>query len=344
MNDLYQEATDKIIKALESGTIPWEQPWTNVDAGPLRNPVSNNNYRGINCLLLFCASMDRKLHDSRWVSYKQAAANGWQVKKGAKAEKVYFYKPILVDEKDEAGRPIIDDKTGKPKQKEIPFLQATPVFNAEEIIGMPKAEPTTFDFTPIEAGEEIVKRSPVPINYGGNRAYYDPNRDEITMPDKGQFKDSSKFYGVLAHEIVHSSGHQSRLAREFGKTHGDENYAKEELCAQIGSFMLSLETGLPSQVEHDAAYLASWLRALKDDKRFLFQASSKAAAAVDFVMGRHLLCKKADVRAAVEPDKPQTPPAQPVAQPASEGKSKLQRRREAQQKTPEEPKRKLAMR
>ena len=285
--DLYQEATDRIIKALENGTTPWQKPWTDLNTGPLRNGSTGNAYHGINTLLLHCASMERGFSDPRWLSFKQCEEKGYKVKKGAKSERIYFYKPLIVDERDMAtGQLMMDPATGKPRQKQIPFLQCSPVFNAQEIEGIPPLQVSENEFSPLEAGESIAKKCPVEIRHGGNRAFYNPASDSITMPSREQFKTAEAYYATLAHEMIHSTGHKDRCPREFGKRFGDDAYAFEEMVAEMGSIQLGMETGLPTQIDNHASYISHWLRVLKSDKKAIFTAAAKASQAVDFVMGR----------------------------------------------------------
>lgn len=342
--DLYQEATDRIIKALEAGTTPWQKPWENVDAGPLRNGVSGNSYHGINTLMLYCASLERGFTDPRWVSFKQAQENGWKVK-GAKSERVYFYKPLEVDERDAAGQLVMDPATGQPRRKQIPFLQASPVFNAQEIEGMPPLAPGEVKFSPIEAGEAILQRCPVEIRYGGNSAHYNPTSDTIAMPERSQWKSAEAFYATLAHEMIHATGHKDRCNREFGQRFGDHAYGMEELTAEMGSWQLSMLTGLPSQIDNHASYVDHWLKVLKADKKALFVAAAKASQAVDFVMGRPAMTAEArqvNTREAarqvvrdVVKSAPLTPPistaGDPVVPPTVAVVAKLRARRAKQQ-------------
>lgn len=303
--DLYQEATDKIIKALEAGTMPWQKPWDNVSTGPLRNGASGNPYHGINTLMLFCSSMEKGYTDPRFLSFKQCQQNGWKVKKGAKSERVFFYKPMSVDVRDSTtGQPVIDAATGQSMQRQIPFLQATPVFNAQDIEGIPPLGPGDAKFSPIEAGETIVARCPVEIRHGGNSAHYNPTSDTIAMPEKDQFKSPEAYYATLAHETIHSTGHPTRCNREFGKRFGSDSYSMEEMTAELGSLMLSNETGLPAQVENHASYIEHWLKVLKSDKKAIFIASAKASQAVDYVMGRPAYDAKADARSEVKAEAP----------------------------------------
>lgn len=291
--DLYQEATDRIIKALEAGTTPWQRPWENVNAGPLRNGASGNSYHGINTLMLYCSSLERGFTDPRWLSFKQVQQNGWKVKKGAKSERVYFYKPLEVDERDATGQPVMDPATGQPRKKQIPFLQASPVFNAQEIEGIPPLAPGEVKFSPIEAGEAILQRCPVEIRYGGNSAHYNRVSDTIAMPERSQWKSAEAFYATLAHEMIHATGHKDRCNREFGQRFGDYAYSMEELVAECGALQISMETGLPSQIDNHASYVDHWLKVLQADKKALFVAAAKASQAVDFVMGRPAMTAEA---------------------------------------------------
>jgi antirestriction protein ArdC len=355
--DLYQELTDRVIRALEAGTTPWQKPWNNVAVGPLRNGTTDRPFHGLNVLSLSIASMERNFTDPRWLSFRQATERGWKIRKGAKAEKVYFYKPMLVDEIDKAsGKPVIDAATGKPRQREIPFLQASNVFNAQEIDGIPALSDDA-KFTPIEAGEEILKRCPVEIRYGGNSAHYSPATDTIAMPDKGQFKRPEDFYVTLAHEALHSTSHVSRCNRTeaLGNKFGDAAYSMEEMVAELGSFMLANETGLPAKVEHHASYIDHWLKVLKSDKKAIFIASAKASQACDFIMGRPAYDAKADasreaaseskaktVAEAPKPEAKALPPLpEEIAKPASEALSavsakmkKLREKKQAQEDAP----------
>lgn len=356
--DLYQEATNRIIAAIEAGTSPWQKPWTNVETGPLRNGATGNAYHGINTVMLYCAALERNFTDPRWLSFKQCQAAGYKIKKGAKSERVYFYKPMMVDEIDKtSGKPVIDAATGKARQREIPFLQSTPVFNAQEIEGIPPLGPGDAKFSPIAAGEEILKRCPVEIRYGGNSAHYSPSTDTISMPDKGQFKTPEDFYSTISHEILHSTSHVTRCNRTeaLGNRFGDAAYSMEELTVELGSFMLSNETGLPSKIENHASYIEHWLKVLKSDKKAIFIASAKASQACDFIMGRPAYEAKADAAkeaaseskatAAADAPKP-TAKAQPalpdeIAKPTSEALSavsakmkKLRERQKAQEERP----------
>jgi len=277
--DLYQEVTDKIIAALEAGTAPWQRPWTALaEFGMPHNGITGRHYNGINTVLLFLEAQARGFADSRYMTFKQASEAGFKIKKGAKSISVYFFKKLEVEER--------DPDTGESKTKGIPYLTEYRVFNAQDIEGIPVPATANHHWEPIEVMEKLVKRLGVEIQYGGNRAYYDPTNDYVRMPLRGQYPSKEAFYATLAHEILHWSGAPSRLNREFGRF-GDEAYSREELRAEIGSAMLAAQYGIPTSIENHSAYVASWIKALKNDKREIFRAASDASKIVTFLVGEN---------------------------------------------------------
>ena len=182
--DHYQELTDKIIAALEAGTAPWRRPWDKTACGGATAPVNaatGHRYRGINLFVLGMSPLAFASNDSRWCSYRQAAARGWQVRKGEKATPVYFYKPIE-----------IEDKTtdGGRETRRIPILRTFSVFHASQIDGIPALAPavaTKAVAERIEDVEIIVQASGVPVRIGGDRAFYSPTFDFVQIPPDEAF-------------------------------------------------------------------------------------------------------------------------------------------------------------
>lgn len=275
--DLYQEVTEKIISALEAGTTPWQRPWTALaELGMPRNGSTGRHYNGINTILLFLEAQARGGDDCRYMTFKQASDAGYSIKKGAKSVPVYFFKKLEVEER--------DPDTGEKTTKGIPYLTEYRVFNAQDIEGMPLPTTATHHWEPIDVMEKLVKRHGVEIQYGGNRAYYDISNDNLRMPLRGQFPSKEAFYGTLAHEVSHWTGAPSRLNRQFGRFK-DEAYSKEELRAEIASAMLAAQYKIPTSMENHTAYVASWIKALKNDKREIFKAASDATKIVTFLVG-----------------------------------------------------------
>lgn len=283
--DYRQDVTNDIIRLLESGTAPWQKPWKAGECAQLPyNPTSNKPYRGGNVLNLMIAAMRKGYEDPRWCTYKQAADNGWQVRKGEKASQIEFW---------DVRGPRKDDGESDADTPRASFIHRVySVFNAAQIEGIPVIvlEPRQ-PFQVIEAGERILADSGADIRYGGSRAFYTPSADFIRLPHKENFIDAPAFYATAAHELGHWTGHTSRLNRETlmkskGFDQHDENYAREELCAELASLYMSAETGLPHNPDQHAAYIGSWLQALKKDKNEIFRAASAASAAADYVLGK----------------------------------------------------------
>ena len=246
------------------------------------NRITKTAYSALNQMLLSRVG--------EYASYKQWQDVGGKVKKGAKAEIVVFWKWIETKTK--------DPKTDEDKLVKIPFLRYYQVFHIEDVDGVKPLtfeevkEPSETAFDPEEQAEELMnayqEREDISIRYGGNSAFYAPMQDYIQLPERFQFgKKASEFYSTAFHEIVHSTGHKDRLDREnFFAGFGSENYSKEELVAEIGSAgllnLLNIETA--STFTNSVAYIQSWVKTLRNDKKMIVQASSKAEKAVRYII------------------------------------------------------------
>jgi antirestriction protein ArdC len=270
-SDIYQEVTDKIVTALETGTAPWLRPWKSGVGTALvpHNAVTGRAYNGINWLVLACAAYT----STGWLTYKQAQDLGGNVRKGEKGTRIVFW-----------SFPKMEDKeTGK--EKVVPFAKPYTVFNLDQCEGLDVAKLKTF--TPAVAGDspinDIAARHNVRLNHGGDKAFFSPMSDSIGMPSADAFTTPAHYASTLAHELVHWTGHEARLARTFGKRFGDDAYAFEELVAEIGSAFVCATTGIALDNLQHADYVGSWLKVLKADKRAIFTASSQAKKAAEFL-------------------------------------------------------------
>ena len=136
--------------------------------------------------------------------------------------------------------------------------------------------------------EQLLQHSPAPIIEGGDRAFYQPATDMIRLPARADFINPEAFYSTALHEMTHSTGHASRLDRDFSGRFGTEAYAFEELIAELGSAFLNAELGiLGATLPDHAHYLASWIRILKGDKRAIFTAAAAASKAAAFIKDRN---------------------------------------------------------
>ena len=282
--DVYAQVTDRIVAELEAGVRPWVQPWiASHAAGEVSRPLRFNGipYRGINVVLLWLSALRRRYASPLWMTYKQAIELGGQVRRGETGSLVVYADRIKRCEVDE---------NGKEEQSEIPFLKSYTVFNTEQIDALPAhyyAKPIleACSIDRIERVEQFFSQTKADIRHGGGLAYYVQAADFIQMPAFEGFKDANNYYATLAHEVTHWTAHRSRLDREFGRSRfGDESYAMEELTAEMGAAFLCADLGLSLEPRHDhAAYIASWLKVLKNDKRAVFTAASHAQRAADFV-------------------------------------------------------------
>ena len=273
--DTYQDVTDAIIAQLEAGTKPWQKDW---QGGSLTMPrrITGQRYRGINVLLLWASAMQQGLTGDRWMTFKQATDLGGKVRKGSKGTRIVFFKPLEVR----------DPATGE--DKKIPMLRTYVVFNSDQVEGLPAkyaAKPIvpTPGVERDRAAEAALRSCGATIVEGGPSAFYMPSTDVVTMPDFERFTSSSGYLATLAHELCHWTGHKSRMDRFGANTR--TNYAFEELVAEMGAAFVGSRLGIVGEhIENHSAYLASWLKALRDDKRMIFKAATLAQAAADMVL------------------------------------------------------------
>jgi antirestriction protein ArdC len=300
--DFRQEVTDNIITLLEQGAAPWQKPWDDSMSMPM-NPTTGKAYRGGNVIHLLAVGMSRGLSDPRWMTYKQAQEKGWQVRKGERGTQIEFW-----DVKRTAdGQPIpqAPEGEGNPEQRQSRLIHRVyTVFNASQVEGVPPIAVVVREpFEVVEAGERILSHSGAAILHDQNRrAFYNRRTDSIHLPQKTLFPDAESYYGTALHELGHWTGHPSRLDRSTltqSYTFGDTNYAQEELRAELASLFLAAERGIPHDPMNHAAYVGSWIKALKSDKNEIFRAAADASKMTDYLLD--LEQKKAEELAQQEP-------------------------------------------
>ena len=297
--DFRQEVTDRIVNMLENGVAPWQKPWNPADASldMPTNPTTGKAYRGGNAIHLMATGLSRGYGDPRWMTYRQAAALAWQVRKGEKGTQIEFWE--VKNARDMRSEPIrADDGDGHQPADELDagrggrlIHRVYTVFNAKQIEGFPEWTPKQRSmFEVVEAGEHILDNCGATILHDqADRAFYNRSSDSIHLPPKHAFKDAASYYGTALHEAAHSSGHPSRLNRATlneSYRFGDISYAKEELRAELASVFLAAERGIPHNPEQHAAYVGSWIKTLKEDKNEIFRAAQDASRAADFLLAR----------------------------------------------------------
>jgi antirestriction protein ArdC len=276
--DLYHEVTQRILDQMQAGVVPWQQAWRGNNAMPM-NAVSNRPYSGIN-ILLFWLGADKGYPTARYLTFKQAQEHGGHVRKGEHGRKVVFFKQLTVEDKNGG-----DDKT-------IPLLREYTVFNVAQCDDLPdhivngKALAALNTDERDSLADAFIKSTGADFREGTGKPCYIPSRDIISTPAFEQYRSMPAFYGDVFHELVHWTGHKSRLDRDndIARRFGNVAYAAEELVAELGAAFINAEFGY-DETPHNAAYLANWIQLLKDDSRAIFTAASKASKAAEYLRG-----------------------------------------------------------
>lgn len=285
--DLYQDVTNRILKLLDQGTVPWRNPIRKTGGrGWPKNLDSGKRYRGINIFLLATKAWEEGFQSDYWLTFKQAQQQGGQVRKGEKSTLIVFWKQVV--------------KTDRQTDEEtiIPVLKHYNVFNAQQCDGIepPDAHPaeeSSLPFEPLERAEQIVAnyRDSPQIEHRGQRAVYRPAWDLVEIAEPQKFDSRESYYSTLYHELAHSSGHSKRLNRGLDTNltpFGSPDYGKEELIAEMSAAFLSAAAGIsPPTIEQSAAYIDNWRRVIKADKRLVITAAGAAQKATDWILGEN---------------------------------------------------------
>jgi len=282
-SSLYQEITDKIIRDLEQGRVPWVQPWANT-ATPLglpKNAATGRAYSGVNILILWSAVAERGFTTQTWLTFRQALKIGAHVKKGEKGTTVvYADRFVPYRERQRAA------ETGD-QPDAIPFLKRFTVFNTDQCEDLPAelapAPAPTPDNLILPQAEALIRATGADIRIGGNRAFYVPSADYIQMPPLSAFFEPADFYRTALHECGHWVGHPSRCARDLSGSFGSPSYAREELIAEMTGAFVCAALSIAPTVRH-ADYLANWLEVLREDNRAIIRAASAASKAADYLL------------------------------------------------------------
>ena len=282
---IYREVTDRIIGELEQGRVPWVQPWgapgTRTPLGLPRNAATGKTYSGINILLLWGAAIAGGRTAQAWITYRQAKAMGGHVAKGEKGTTV-VYADRFIPEKERKRA----EEAGEDAQA-VPFLKRYTVFNLAQCEGLPARLAETAAPLPeretVPRAEALIAGTGADFRIGGDRAFYNIAGDFVQVPPQPAFFHQIDYYRTCFHELGHWTGHESRLARAFGKRFGSQAYAREELVAEMASAFVCASLDITPTVRH-ADYLAAWLDVLRADDKAIFAAASQASKAADFIL------------------------------------------------------------
>lgn len=273
--DVYRDVTDQILGYLERGVRPWAAQWQAPCQMPLR--VTGEPYRGVNVVLLWMAATRAGFSSPTWMTFQQAKTLGASVRKGEKAARVVFFEMLVKADRREGH---------EGEETTIPLVKTYAVFNADQIDGLPErfAERAPFaaraDSVP---GASFFDAIGADVRHGGAQPCYVPSLDQILIPAPSAFKTADAYAATLAHELVHWTGHETRLARNMGHADSSER-AVEELIAELGAAFVCARLGIAAGEREDhAAYIAGYLSVLKHDPRAFLRAASAAQKAADFL-------------------------------------------------------------
>ena len=271
----------KVTELVLNNTAPWVKPWgANQAKGLPVNALTGRPYRGCNVMLLLATPFKSR----GWMTFKQVASVGGKVNRGSKATDIFFFTLIQTEH--------TDSKTGEKFLVDVPVLKNFKVFNLEQC-ELPEDAP--IKYRPEETNEAPIDETGVfnqceqLLNLAvwhedDTKAYYIPSRDEIHLPNRRTFSSLSGFWGTAMHELSHWTGHESRLNRDMCHSFGSQKYAREELIAEVASWLLAVTLGTPHEPQNSASYLASWVRDFKDKPRELYSAISQAQKVVDYLL------------------------------------------------------------
>ena len=294
--DIYQKVTNLILSLLESAQkLTFRQPWINVGGGNPINVKSKKYYRGINWLLLSIIAVSKNYNVNRWLSLKQANELGGRIRKGEKASPVVLYKKTFFDKNGKRYTDIEIVEMNQQTKTALAIISKTllteySVFNVAQIEGLPSElymMPNARVFNEFEKdteAEELLKLSGAKISYAGNQAYYSQITDEIVLPPRNQFENGEPFYDTAFHELAHWTGHPTRLNREKKNEDAKKDYALEELVAELSTAFVCASLGFDSQITNNAAYLKSWIKALKEDNKIILKVCTDAQKASDYIL------------------------------------------------------------
>lgn len=291
VDEFAAKVTDRIVSALEAGTAPWQRGFESAFTGLPRNHVSGKDYRGFNAVWLLVQGRA----DPRWMTYNQAKKMGLQVRKGEKATHIEYWR--FYDEK-KVPSPTGGVEVVREKRK-FPICRFFAVFNGEQVDGMPEIDSVARNqWESHDEAETLLKATKANIKHiAGDLAAYSPALDVIYLPKREQFTSADDYYATALHEVGHWTGHPTRLNRDFGKSMKSEEYAKEELRAEIFSMIVGQKLGVVRDQSNHESYIDHWVGFLRRDHREIFRACRDAFAIQSYVFE---LAKSAEKEPAAE--------------------------------------------
>jgi len=281
--DKFQLIADKLLQLMEKGTVPWRKPW---HVAPCCNAVTGHEYRGMNPLLAQIDAMANGYTTTLFAGFQQAKEKGWKLRKGSKATWLRWGGTIRKEEEDAL--------TGEVEEKFFTTVKWLQVFNLDcfddetsntKIVDVIERYRGPHNPDPrIEDAEWLISAQPVNIQHGGGKACYVPSSDQIRLPQFADFSSAELYYSTAIHELVHWTGHQSRLNRDIQNRFGTKDYAFEEMVAELGASFICHEISMTPALEHHASYLDGWMSVIRADNTAFFRATTLAQKAATLLL------------------------------------------------------------
>lgn len=308
-----EKVANIFYEAIEKGTAPWVKPWKAEEfKSQSHNPVTKTIYKGMNSFMLDMIRIENNFKTNAWLTFKQIKDLGGTVVKGSKSSDVVFFekKPRTDEDIERKSQKILQDKTipadlkkilidGNKEKKFDLIYKNSNVFNIDQTVNIDKDKFKSLykendfekkDFITIEDCQKVLNSvNDVKIkHFNHGRAYYSPEKDEIILPEKEQFSSPESYYSVAFHELGHSTGHKNRLNRDLNGNSETKSYAKEELRAEIYSFLQAKELGMDFNLENHQSYVKSWAHNLKDKKTEIYEAVKDSFKMVAYVKENYI--------------------------------------------------------
>lgn len=282
--DMRKGLVDGLVSLMEKDGLRWSQGFDPASLMP-RNGVTGGLYRGVNRMSLAYRAVSEGWKDPRWATARQAFQNGWSIRRGSKASIVEKWASGSFVKEREADGELVKER--------VPFVRLQRifyVFNFEQLEGPDPYMPPEGGSSGFDLADMLIASSPCEVVEAAvQAASYQLARDRIVMPPREAFDSPLSCVQTLAHECAHSTGHRTRLDREdrMRAPFGSRLYAEEELRAEFAAAFLCAHLHVRYEGEHlegHAAYLKSWLKAVKEDRKVMLEAIADAEVIADYLI------------------------------------------------------------
>jgi antirestriction protein ArdC len=295
--NLYLTITNQIVELLENHKLTWDKPWItlSIDGKRPHNASSGRFYSGLNQILLSTRQMRSNYPYSGWMTFKQIQDEGGRVLADNRASPIFYYKLMYSDnmgrnfEPEQVLQMSLNEQQDLELKKHFLLLYYN-VFNLAQTSGLSDAyyvlneSPILSEVEKDDTAENLITNTKARIiHMVANEACYNYVNDVIFLPERNQFRGTVPYYETTLHELAHWTGHKSRLDRNLKNVFGSEDYAKEELVAELCSAFLCADLGFSIGISNNAAYIQDWIRVLKADSRYIFKAIRSAEDAASFI-------------------------------------------------------------